>query len=411
MFPINLLTTLLLALSVVANPLLVKRSPVTLPISRRVNITSVNSLLKHDQVRAQTLLAGALTTVENLLHEADAVSEQLENQAVSYVASVGIGSPATTYELLLDTGSSNTWIGANKAYTQTQTSSKTPNSFAVSYGSGSCSGDEYTDQLTIVPGFTVDKQLLGVASQAQGFKDVDGILGLGPVGLTLGSLSPATGDTVPTVTDNLFSQGLIPTNAIGISFEPTNSEKEFNGAINWGSIDTSKFTGDLTYIPITTVSPASHYWGIDQAITYGESTPILDTAAGIVDTGTTLILVATDAFNKYKDAVGAVLDQQTGLLTINPAQYASLQSLYFKAGGNSFELTPNAQIWPRALNNDIGGTSDKIYLVIADLGAKSGSGFDFINGYAFLERFYSVFDTTNKRVGLATTPFTQATSN
>ena len=96
MFPINLLTTLLLALSVVANPLLVKRSPVTLPISRRVNITSVNSLLKHDQVRAQTLLAGALTTVENLLHEADAVSEQLENQAVSYVASVGIGSPATT---------------------------------------------------------------------------------------------------------------------------------------------------------------------------------------------------------------------------------------------------------------------------------------------------------------------------
>lgn len=36
---------------------------------------------------------------------------------------------------------------------------------------------------------------------------------------------------------------------------------------------------------------------------------------------------------------------------------------------------------------------------------------DFIIGYTFLERFYSVYDTTNKRVGLAATSFTKATSN
>ena len=45
------------------------------------------------------------------------------------------------------------------------------------------------------------------------------------------------------------------------------------------------------------------------------------------------------------------------------------------------------------------------------LGSDSGEGLDFINGYTFLERFYSVFDTTNNRVGLATTSSTDSTSN
>ena len=31
-----------------------------------------------------------------------------------------------------------------------------------------------------------------------------------------------------------------------------------------------------------------------------------------------------------------------------------------------------------------------------DIGSPSGSGLDFINGYSFLERFYSVFDTPTR---------------
>ena len=44
--------------------------------------------------------------------------------------------------------------------------------------------------------------------------------------------------------------------------------------------------------PATTTSPANAYWGINESIKYG-STTILSTTAGIVDTGTTLILIAT----------------------------------------------------------------------------------------------------------------------
>ena len=118
-----------------------------------------------------------------------------------------------------------------------------------------------------------------------------------------------------------------------------------------------------------------------------------------------------DAFNRYKSATKAVLDDTTGLLMITSTQFKSLQSLFFIAGGRSFELTANAQIWPRALNSLIGGNSSAIYLIVNDIGFPSGEGLDFINGYTFLERFYSVFDTTNKRVGFATTSFTTATTN
>lgn len=80
--------------------------------------------------------------------------------------------------------------------------------------------------------------------------------------------------------------------------------------------------------PTTTILPASKYWGFEQSILYGEHT-ILSTTAGIVDTGTTLILIATDAFNRYASVIGAVFDGRVGLLSIPAAKYANLKSLYF----------------------------------------------------------------------------------
>ena len=63
------------------------------------------------------------------------------------------------------------------------------------------------------------------------------------------------------------------------------------------------------------------------------------------------------------------------------------------------------------MNNLIGGDSDSAYLIVSDLGTPSGEGFDFIDGMTFMERFYAVFDTTNKRVGLAQTQLTFMESN
>jgi len=412
MFPTTLLTTLVLALSVAANPVLVNRSPVSLPLSRRLNLTSVHNLLRHDQTRAKALKARGSAKAAGLsIQNAAVINEQIDNQAVTYIATVGVGSPATEYQLLIDTGSSNTWVGATQAYVKTSTSVQTSNKVSVTYGSGSFSGTEFTDTVTLASGLVIPKQSIGVASTSTGFQGVDGILGIGPVDLTQDTLSPATNSLIPTVTDNLFANGVISANQIGVSFEPTTVDEVVNGELTWGGTDSSKFTGSISFIPLTTTSPANEFWGINQSVRYGTSTAILATTAGIVDTGTTLVLLATNAFTKYKTATGGVLDSTTGLLRITSTQLSSLQSLFFVTSAATFELTANAQLWPRSLNTDIGGVSSRIYLIVNDLGSNSGEGLDFINGFTFLERFYSVFDTANKRVGFATTSFTKATTN
>ena len=69
------------------------------------------------------------------------------------------------------------------------------------------------------------------------------------------------------------------------------------GELTFGGVDTSKTTGTVKYVPVTKSSPASKYWGINQSITYG-SKPIV-TGSGIVDTGTTLVLLSTSSLIPY----------------------------------------------------------------------------------------------------------------
>jgi cathepsin E len=52
--------------------------------------------------------------------------------------------------------------------------------------------------------------------------------------LSTGTLVSDKNITIPTVTDNAYSQGLIPANEIGISFEPTDSVLVSNGELVWG---------------------------------------------------------------------------------------------------------------------------------------------------------------------------------
>jgi hypothetical protein len=91
----------------------------------------------------------------------------------------------------------------------------------------------------------VQKQSIGVASTWSGFASVDGILGLGPVDLTEDTV--ANTNTVPTFADNLFAQGIIPTNEIAFAFEPATSLESMNGLIAFGGQGTLKYLGEMYY--------------------------------------------------------------------------------------------------------------------------------------------------------------------
>lgn len=229
----------------------------------------------------------------------------------------------------------------------------------------------------------ITQQSIGVANTTQGFAGYDGILGLGPVNITSGTVDGE--QYVPTVLNNLQGQGKISSEILGVSFAPTTTQPNGNGVLNFGGPDSSKYTGDITYTPITTKRPANKYWGIDMAVNYGSSgRSLMNSTAGIVDTGSTLVLLPSDAFDIYTNTTGAASDYKTGLLKISEENYNKLESMYFEIGGSTFELTKNAQTFPRALNEFVGGDSDAIYLAVGDVCV-------FFSGFFFLLRIADEF--------------------
>ncbi|OAX32261.1 acid protease [Rhizopogon vinicolor AM-OR11-026] len=364
-----------------------------LRLAVKINSNGIKNIVAADRARVQALIQNG----GNPSISAADTSPRL------YTTEIGVGTPPTYHKLLVDTGSSNTWIGANQSYVKTTTSKDTGSQFSITYGSSNTVvGEEYLDTVTLNSDLVIGNQSIGVASAGYNAGltgGIDGILGLGPVDSTQGTISNVF--EVPTVLDNLYQQKTISSEVFGLFFSPA-SAGDTTGELTFGGYDSSKITGSVGYVPAI----VNGYWGIDQSISYG-NTSILSQTSGIIDTGTTTILIPTDAFNKYKAATGAISDDVTGLLQISSDQYDKLSSLYFTIGGVSYELTPNAQIWPRSLNSVISGSTSGIYLVVVDSGSNSG----FINGYAFLERFYSVFDTTKSQVGFATTKYTYATTN
>jgi pepsin A len=112
----------------------------TLKLAVRTNAYGIKNIAAADRARTQNLQAGSSSSID------------LTNTGVTYTASIGVGDPPTYCKLLvhlqfhylmhcqlhtdtflLDTGSSNTWIGTNKAYEKTYTSYDMGDTFVSVY--------------------------------------------------------------------------------------------------------------------------------------------------------------------------------------------------------------------------------------------------------------------------------------
>ncbi|KAF7373031.1 Acid protease [Mycena sanguinolenta] len=361
----------------------------SVPIYKKVsgNTTSIKALIARDLVRFNVDAAAAVG-------EAPATNE--DN---SYVTSTQVGTQ--TFELLVDTGSSNTWVGAGTAYTPGSTATDTGDKFFVEYGSGEVCGTEYIDNV-VIGGLHITGQGIGSAIISEGFTGVDG-----HVFLSTDTISPADrrgtvvgAETVPTVMDNLFSQRQISAEVLGVSFAPENGgdTDDANGELTLGGTDPTKYSGPITYVHKTTASPFNQYWGIAvTGMTYGGAS-ISASANAIVDTGTTLIFLPDTAYTSFLSASGGETDVSTGVASWSTLPKANL---VFTIGGVSFSLTPSQFTIPAAQYADWGLPAGKFYGWISNGGSLATGGINFIIGQKFLENYYSVFDTTNNQVGLA----------
>jgi hypothetical protein len=77
---------------------------------------------------------------------------------------------------------------------------------------------------------------------------------------------------------------------------------------------------------------------------------------------------------------------------------APTSNLAFTIGGTTFTLTPSEYLVPKAQYALWGFSTSRYYTWVGNGGTEAPSC---ILGMYFLTNFYSVFDTTNSRVGLA----------
>ncbi|KAG6333805.1 hypothetical protein ID866_5283 [Astraeus odoratus] len=327
----------------------------------------------------------------------------VEKKGDYYMARV-VTSSAYTYSLIVDTGSSYTWVGAMESnpYVAGQDSMETPQIVNVKYNGGQIKliAKTWRDRLAL-DALTINAQQLGVPTRLTGFRaGIDGILGLGPTGLTTGITSDRA--TIPTVVDNLYSEGTISDRVVGVYFVPVNVAG--GGFLTFGRVDGIPLTSDVKYVPVTQSSFVRKFWGIDASFAY-DSKPIGGPTSGVLDTGGALIYLPGDAFTAYRLAIGAALDffNPNSLLVITEDQYNDLQTLSIVIGDQSYDLSPNAQIYPRSSPND------PTVLAIHSMDVDSRIGF--VLGHPFFQRYYVVFNSRNSQIGFASHKYTYSTTN
>jgi cathepsin E len=136
-----------LATGVVANPSLARDSVLSVPISKRTNFDGIHNFAKRDREHLRNLVKrGCQQRQSSTVNKTPDIP--LNNTGGIYTVIIGIGEPPTNCEcckflprmvshilaqdqLLLDSGSAVTWVGANKPYVKTKSSVNT-NDFAVS---------------------------------------------------------------------------------------------------------------------------------------------------------------------------------------------------------------------------------------------------------------------------------------
>ncbi|KAF9887876.1 hypothetical protein FE257_009536 [Aspergillus nanangensis] len=312
-----------------------------------------------------------------------------EGNDYSYFSVVNVGSQDQEMWMMLDTGGTNTWLFASECtskacqlhntFGEKESSSleTTGNTWSVGYGTGTVSGFFGKDNITIA-GLEVH-MTMGLATKASDdflSYPMDGILGL------CRSNTSSSGN--PTFMDLVESENLLESNIVGFSLTRSSDDQK-DGTVTFGDVDTSKFTGDISY---TYASNDTTHWSIpiDDASVDGNACQFSGKSA-IIDTGTSYALVPPeDAATLHNLIPGSQPSGENFLVPCNST--ADVQVTF---SGVSYSISPK----------DYVGTSFESMCISTIIGKQMFSENDWLLGAVFLKNVYSVFDFDNGRVGFA----------
>ncbi|KAM8864428.1 pepsin A-like [Spinachia spinachia] len=315
--------------------------------------------------------------------------ESMTNDAdLSYYGVISIGTPPQSFSVIFDTGSSNLWVPSvycssqacnnhNKFNpSQSSTFQWGSQTLSIQYGTGSMTGHLAIDNVE-VGGITVSKQVFGISQTEAAFMahmTADGILGL--------AFQSIASDNVVPVFDRMVEEGLVSQPLFSV-YLSSNSEQ--GSEVVFGGIDSSHYSGQITWIPLTSAT----YWQIkmDSVTINGQAVACAGGCQAIIDTGTSLIVGPTNDINNMNSWVGASTNQY-GEAVVNCQNIQSMPEVTFTLNGQAFTIPASAYISQGSYSCNTGfgqGGSDQLWIL----------------GDVFIRQFYVIFDTANQNIGLA----------
>jgi hypothetical protein len=338
-----------------------------------------------------------------------------------YSASVQIGSQ--TFQLVLDTGSTTLGVastactdcsGVTPLYAPGATATDEHQTAMSEYESGNTwQGEIYEDTVGVgTPSATAPVKLVGIDSQMQFFGPFqcgssettaayEGIIGFAPAGAAVGGTNGYFDDLVGKgFAPNLFATQLC----------------DVGGTLWLGGYDPTAVTGPVQFVPMSTSFYSAYAYLVNLASVTVDSTTVTvatgEYTDSIVDTGTSVFILQTDAFNSL-----------TAAITSDPTfqSIVSSSSTWFNSNDNCVSLSQtkaelDAMLPPLTLTYgsspavSVTAVATESYLMNIEgyycpslVSQATGPEFPFagILGSPVLKSSVTVFDRAGGRIGFA----------
>ncbi|KAG0244660.1 hypothetical protein BGW41_006899 [Actinomortierella wolfii] len=308
-----------------------------------------------------------------------------------YYGPVRVGTPGQMFNLNFDTGSADIWLPSTSCWSSAcrtharfnTTSSSTfkmdGRVWSIEYGDSSKASGILGSDMINVGGISV-RQTFGLAKmESKEFvtSAEDGMFGLG-----FNSIQSV--DNVQTFMDNAIAAGVLAQPVFSVFLPAERVNGGVGGEYLFGGINTTHYTGDLTYVPVT----MKGYWQVAVDDVAVDGNQLGTSAQGIIDTGTTLVLVDdTTAAAIHSHIEGSVWTNDGW--TVPCSLVTSNATVSFMMGGQFFDVA-----FADLSREEVGGGN-------CYSGVQGGEAQLWILGDVFIKNNYCVFDQGEARIGIA----------
>lgn len=349
-----------------------------------VRVPIVKRDLTYEEV-LESLNLGALKWEQRLQTGGEVVINDYQN--AQYYGEITLGTPGQKSEVIFDTGSANLWVPNKKPFlsnkniydhTKSSTYKANGTTFAIQYGSGPVSGVFSADMVNI-GGLTLNDYTFAEVDKTSGLGlgyrlgKFDGILGLGWDSISVGG--------VKTPISALVDSGQMAEPVFAFYLGDRQP-----GELLFGGIDSKHYTGDFSFVPLTSET----YWQVSLGAVKLGSDSISSTKAAIVDSGTSLLAGPVADVQALATKLGAksILGKEW---TIDCG--VAVPDLTFTLGGKDFALTKQDLI--------LQASGSTCVLAIMGVDVPAPHGPLWILGDVFMRVYYVQFDYGKKQLGLA----------